>query len=499
MIREQARRAFMRKMALGSLGLMWSDTILADPLQRLIYDFSVLSPVRVRGRVTDGEKGIAGVSVSDGLNVVQSGRDGQYELLSSSERPLVWISVPGGYDFPVRTNSIAQFYKPLAGNKKEVKASWIIKPMVQNDNSHGFIVMADPQPQDMDDMKRFQEETIPDVIKILSTYSKPFFNLSCGDIMWDNLELYDDFERAINRVGFPGFQVVGNHDLDVSADDEGSVVTFMNRFGPNYYSFNRGEIHYVVLDDVYWFGSGYRGYIDDIQLKWLENDLTHIEKGRRVVVFTHIPVYNLQFVRNGDAKPGERVVVSNRDRLYRILETYKVHIITGHTHVNDYFEHGGASHHNYGTACGAWWTGDICSDGTPNGYVLYEAKGSALSWKYKSTGKPLTHQMRIYEKGTDPSAPGEIVVNIWGATDKWIINIYEDGIRKERMERRTGLDPLSVKLHKGQDLPAKRSWVEPTMTAHLYYAHVSDQEHEITVEAISESGEIYVEKLIKSP
>lgn len=91
------------------------------------------------------------------------------------------------------------------------------------------------------------------------------------------------------------------------------------------------QVHYIVLDDVFWFGGGYIGYLDADQLLWLERDLQTLEPGRTVVVFTHIPMLSTQFCRRGDANPDLGTSVSNRDMLYRLLEPFKAHVMSGHT------------------------------------------------------------------------------------------------------------------------------------------------------------------------
>ncbi len=494
MLKGNNRRNFLRNIALGSLGVMWADNLIADPFRLLLNDYSPLVPVKIMGKVASSGKGIGGVLISDGLNVTQTGVNGEYELISSSERPFVWITIPSGHQIPVRSNNVSSFYRSLVAGKTEFNFTWNLDKMEEDDSHHGFLLVSDPQTENADDMLRYQSETIPDIIESVNHNNVPLFNLSCGDIMWDNLELYKDFEKGLNKVGLPGFQVVGNHDLDKASNDVASVETFMSLFGPNYYSFNRGEVHYVVLDDVYWHGTGYLGYLDEIQLKWLENDLAFIEKGRRVIVFTHIPVYNLAHVRNGSPVPRNRVVVANRDRLYRILEKHDVHIITGHTHVNDHFSDGGATHHNCGTACGAWWTADICSDGTPNGYVVYDIKGTEIRRKYKSTRKATDHQMRLYEKGVGDER--KVIANVWDADSNWKINIYEDGIQAGRMRQFTGLDPKAELLFSGGDKPSKRSWVEPSMTSHLFSFRIATKTSKVIIEAIDSSGNIYKEGLI---
>lgn len=51
--------------------------------------------------------------------------------------------------------------------------------------------------------------------------------------------------------------------------------------------------------------------------------------------------------------------------------------------------------------CGSWWSGTICPDGTPNGYAAYEIRGEEVTWRYKSTGFDLSHQLRVYPRGLE--------------------------------------------------------------------------------------------------
>ena len=54
--------------------------------------------------------------------------------------------------------------------------------------------------------------------------------------------------------------------------------------------------------------------------------------------------------------------------------------------------------HVHGGACGAWWSSNLNVDGAPNGYSIYEIKGNVVdNWVAKSTGRPETYQMRVYD------------------------------------------------------------------------------------------------------
>jgi hypothetical protein len=68
-----------------------------------------------------------------------------------------------------------------------------------------------------------------------------------------------------------------------------------------------------------------------------------------------------------------------------------------------------------------------------------------------------------------------------------------DGIQKGIMRPETGLDPLSVELHSGPDKPERRTWVDPQLTDHLYFAKVSPQARQVTIEVTDRFGKVYAE------
>jgi hypothetical protein len=485
-----SRRRFLKHAALAGAGLALPLQILADP-----YTPHVRSPtgrpVRIRGRVTAGRMNLRGVAVSDGVSVVATGADGRYELATTDLQPFVQISLPDGYRIPTNQPGTARFYQPISPNTRgEAEVSFSLEA-TEPASAYRFVVLADTQTQTPYEMGLLHDQTVPDVAATATQLGNVAFGVACGDIMFDDLSLYPEYERAVSRMGVPFFQVVGNHDLDFSGGSDGaSTETFSRHFGPRYYSFERGEVHYVVLDDVFYHAQGYIGYLDDLQLHWLAEDLGRVEAGRTVIVFTHIPGMSTAQLRDGAAAPSITVSITNRERLYRLLEPYNAHLITGHTHENEHVFEGGIHEHVLGTACGAWWSGPICYDGTPSGYGVFDIDGSSVSWRYKSTGHPFEHQLRVYPRGANPTAPDEIVANVWDADPEWEVLWYEDGERKGPMARRLGLDPLSVELHTGPEMPSHRPWVDPRMR-YLFYAPVSDSARSIRVEAKDGAGRMY--------
>ncbi len=451
-------------------------------------------PVRVRGRVAEGARGIGGVAVSDGLDVAVTGADGEFELISHSGRRFVFVSWPAGYELPRNVPGTARIHAPLeAGPNGEASLLFQLAPSRQSDENHYCFLLADPQTEDRYEVERFLNETVPDVRELSRRLSDgPPLGIGCGDLMFDDLTLFPEYEKAVHRMEMPFFQVVGNHDLDLGASThEESTRTFQGHFGPDYYSFNRGAVHYVVLNDVFYFSGGYIGYLGKEQLDWLEADLRLVEPGRPVVVALHIPLASSSVTRSQE--PGRRLttMVQNRQRLHRLLEPYPAHVLAGHTHECEHVFEGNLVEHIHGAVCGAWWTGPICYDGTPNGYGVYEVRGEEIRWKYKATGRPLEEQMSVYARGADPSAPQEVVANVWNWDPGWAVVWYEDGERRGAMSRRRGSDPLSTELHAGAELPQRRPWVDPVQVDHLFYAPVSAQTREVRVEATDRFGQTY--------
>jgi predicted phosphodiesterase len=491
------RRGFLRNSLLGVAALSLPAPLRGDPYAPLIRN-SVLpgAPVRVRGIVRGDSGPLEGVRVTDGLNVVDTAADGSYELITMSDRDFVSISIPSGFEVPTNETGTARFYRriqfdgPVGG---EMDATFDLVRSGVSDENHTVLLLADIQAQTQWEMDRFHAESVPDVIATLrAAGDQQVFGVACGDIMYDRLELYSEYERGVKRIGAPFFQVVGNHDLDQSGlSDEASTQTFSRHFGPRYYSVDRGQVHYVVLDDVFWYGQGYMGYLDADQLAWLQADLSRLEDGVPVIVFTHIPVVSTTAERNGGTKPPLGNAIANRDALYRLLERFDAHVLTGHTHESEHRWSQGVHEHVSGTVCGAWWTGDICYDGTPNGYSVYEVRGEEVTWRYKATGRDEQHQLRTYARGADPTAPDEFVANVWDWDPEWNVVWYEGADRRGVMAGRIGRDPRSVREHLGPDLPTHRTWVDPVATRHLFYAPAPDSHAEIRVEATDRFGRTY--------
>ncbi|MCD0488161.1 calcineurin-like phosphoesterase family protein [Pedobacter sp. MC2016-14] len=434
----------------------------------------------IKGKVTASGKGIKDVVISDGYSVALTDTNGNYSIAPHQKAESLFMSTPAGYEFKTDYNVVRQYEVLGSKNQYDFK----LKALNKKDDKHNFIIWADPQVKNKKDVKQMMDTSVPDTLDVIKSLGKDALvhGICVGDIVWDNHALYPDYNEAVAEMGIPFFQALGNHDMDYRmGGDETSDKTFKLNYGPTYYSFNRGKAHYVVLDNVRYLGTerNYDGYISEEQLAWLAKDLQYIAKDQLLIINLHIPVYNQ---------------VKNNKDFYAVLEGFKnVHIMSGHTHYNANNITNGIFEHNHGTVCGAWWTGPICEDGTPRGYAVYEVNGNKLKWYYKSTGFPKEHQIKLYaDRLTNQT---RVIANVWNWDPEWKVEYFLDGKPMGKMENQVGLDPLSVTLYQGPELPAGRHFPEPRQTDHLFIAHFDAAVKTIKVTATDRFGEKYTTEI----
>ncbi|HET6994215.1 MAG TPA: calcineurin-like phosphoesterase family protein [Chitinophagaceae bacterium] len=433
---------------------------------------------KLKGRVLSGGKGIKGVVVSDGYNVVVTDKDGKYSFQLHPDANAVFVSTPGGYAF-ANEKGISRHYYLRQDIHSKKSIDFELVRLDKDDTNHQFIIWADPQVKNASDVQKMMNESVPDVQKFVTAAGAGtlLHGITVGDIVWDEHKLYPEYNKAVENMGIPFFQCLGNHDMDyTNGSDESSDDTFTQTYGPTYYSFNRGQVHYVVLDDVRYLGKDreYDGYISQNQLDWLKKDLEFVPKQNLIILCLHIPVHS---------------GVKNNSELYPILEDRNVHIMSGHTHYLRNVIKGNVYEHNHGTVCGAWWTGPICEDGTPNGYGIYSVKGTQLEWHYQSTGKLPEHQLQIFIK--DQGDNKNAVVNIWNYDAEWKAEYWIDDAHKGTLLQAPGLDPLAEATLLGPDLPKPRGFAEPEKTDHLFKALIPADAKEIRVVATDRFGKKY--------
>ncbi|MDE0304016.1 MAG: calcineurin-like phosphoesterase family protein [Albidovulum sp.] len=378
-------------------------------------------------RFDSNETGLPGVMVSNGREVVTTDESGKYQLPAYGDMNL-FITKPAGYTTPVSEEMVPQFYYiHKAEGSPDLRFGGIPPtgplpqqinfPLIADDVGSSFscLVFGDAQTYTNTEIGYVRETAG----RLLADHENP--NTEClifaGDVMGDDLSLYPRFKRVIAVGGIPQYFVGGNHDLDFDADsDQHSFDTFRREWGPEYYSFDIGNVHFVGLDNVRYPCNGidphpfcsadkkhtYNGVISQRQLDWLEKDLGYVPEDKLIVLTAHIPF--VTFTDNTAAKHQ----TDNLHELYHIVEGRRVLGLAGHTHTTEQilpgenFE-GWAEHTGTGPAqfhqiitgglSGSWWAGDLNDQGvprstqrlgSPRGYYQIDFDGNAYTDTYKT-------------------------------------------------------------------------------------------------------------------
>ena len=450
----------------------------------------------IKGTVKDTEgKGVAGVVVSDGLNTVQTDAKGRFKMSADEDSRFVFISTPSGY-ISSTLGGKTLFYKEI---KKDVKKyEFVVEKNSKDDTNHNVIVIADPQISERSELADLAKQA-DDMAEFVKGMDGDYtFGICLGDIVgWDHT-IYPEYNRIMAKPGFDYRYVIGNHDMtNWGRSYETSMKNYEDMYGPAWYSFNVGDVHYIVMNDNFYVGRDYFyiGYLDERQLRWLERDLSYVPLGSRVVVSMHIQTTNDKSDRDAFQYGIIGDNLCNKPALYSMLEPYKAVILSGHSHTAD-FEQISENIFEINVAgfCGAWWCGEVCIDGAPAGYKIFDMDGNDMKWIYKGCGHPLDYQMKVYT-GLE-EYPGQIVANIWDFDPLWKVEYFEDGVKVCDMERFKAQDPLAKELYKDPS-SLKRTWVYAAPTENMFKAPVSDGAKSLEVRVTDRFGRVYTKTISK--
>ena len=265
-------------------------------------------------QLDEGEAGISGVQVSNGREVVLTDDEGRYELPAYGDMNL-FITKPADHAVPMDEDLVPQFYyvhkeegsPPLRFGGIEPTGALpaqINFPLIEDPVGSEFecLIFGDAQPYSNREIG-YVRDTVG--LLLAGRDNSPTECLIFeGDVMGDDLSLYPRFKKIVATGGVPQYFVPGNHDLDFDAEtDQHSFDTFRREWGPEYYSFDIGDVHFVVLDNVRYPCNGvdthdfcdpagnpnYNGVIHDRQLEWLANDLANVPADKLIVLNAHIP------------------------------------------------------------------------------------------------------------------------------------------------------------------------------------------------------------------
>ena len=446
----------------------------------------------ITGQVKCQGRGVANVVVTNGFDCVSTDVAGKYTIPYHRDARVVYVTTPAGY-LPQRDGSLPLFYQRITKGTSVYDFSLVKNS--KNDDKHLFLVQADVQLGKDEDVTAYSEY-LRDVKEFVDKCSKyDLFMLDCGDIVGNALSLFSSYKKASDVLDVPMYRVIGNHDMEYGVRSyEHSYKSYEENFGPIYYSFNRGKAHYIVLDNCYYINRHYRyiGYIDERTLQWIEKDLAFVPKDHLVFVSMHIPSSSTKELEFNALLPDE---TSNASSLYDLLKGYEAHLLTGHTHNNgNVVFNDSLMEHNTAAVCGTFWKADICTDGTPAGYGVYEVDGNKLTWRYKSAGYPIEHQFRAYPVGVSEDYPEYILANVWNWDENWKVEWYENGKCMGEMEHFTGFDP-EAKAICSDKKRVEYDWISPIKTEHMFRALPKNGSASVEVCVTDRFGNVYKVKL----
>lgn len=267
------------------------------------------------------EPPLRGVVVSNQDAVVVTDSAGSFEI-PPGPNGIVFVSEPDGY------RAIGSFWRAVGDSVRTVTFGMRSAPAPR---TFAFVHASDTHlaPASLPRTRRFR--AIVDSVR-------PDFVLVAGDLVKDALRVsereargyYELAAREFAAFAAPMYLVPGNHEnfgieTALSHVDPANPLfgraMYHHYFGPDYYSFTRGGVHFIGLNSVDISGTSYYGHVDSVQLAWLARDLEHVPPRMPVVTFNHIPLVSAYTGLEGitDAPPAPTLITVNGKTVFRHL------------------------------------------------------------------------------------------------------------------------------------------------------------------------------------
>lgn len=298
--------------------------------------------IQVRGRVIVSGRGLSGVSISNGEQIVQTDGDGLYELtVEPDTHRFVFITVPDGFqardgyyrstlDWSESRDGVdfSLSRSPERSRRSFTLAQITDTHIVTEGDTHtSGPVLAQA-------LRQIEREAAPDLI------------IASGDLTdWGTIDELTAFRDAVRTISTPVYPLFGGHDgnqermggisvdefLELKATPNNPKLSEIGRkfaglpatlhfeafLGPTYYSLDWGGRHFAFFpnEDAYYPPA-------DLERKaqWLQADLALQPPDREIVVVVHTP------------PPGS---------FLRELSRYNVRLVLhGHWHSSKVFSYG---------------------------------------------------------------------------------------------------------------------------------------------------------------
>ncbi|SDL21603.1 outer membrane protein assembly factor BamB family protein [Siphonobacter aquaeclarae] len=217
------------------------------------------------GKVLADGRPLKGVAVTDGRSVVLTSQDGGYSLTSEKTPRFLTVTVPDGF----AADSFFRAVRPGVTNY-----SFGLKAIPRKKNI-SFLHIADTETAEYGDWI--------DNLKAYNRDNRPDFLMHTGDICYEPGLRFHAKNVTTATMGLPVYYGIGNHDL--LKGSYGGEWLYEELFGPVMYSFEKGNVHFVVAPML--SGDHRPSYTPEDVVRWIKADLAVIPKGKPVIIFSH--------------------------------------------------------------------------------------------------------------------------------------------------------------------------------------------------------------------
>lgn len=214
---------------------------------------------------------------------------------------------------------------------------------------------------------------------------KPDFIINGGDAIMDAMAAtkedtarqWNVWKKIVNEENhLPIYHAIGNHDAwgwqlkdeSVKNDPLYNKAWVIKEQGMpgRFYSFEKKNWKFIVLDTPHENNGGYIAKIDDEQFTWLETELKNTSSDQHVCMVSHIPIISFcaalfydQNEPNGDWKISRALLLTDARKMVNLFSNYKNVrcCLSGHIHLQDEVDYKDVQYFCNGAVSGNWWNG----------------------------------------------------------------------------------------------------------------------------------------------
>ena len=542
--------------SLRSLGTAFVDV-------RDTFEVEPRSGYTMYGRVIDNAGSpLEGVSVSDGVKTTKTDANGCYYLSSARKYGYVMISQPRGYKSPLN-RSTPQFFRRVGSDKNVPEMNnFVLEPFDAGTHKAIFFTDCHLANRSSNDVQQFRTGFKAELQRAESeakSSGTPLVALCLGDSSWDEywyslLYQPQSFKEELSGFDIPVYVIPGNHDNDpYVSSDLLSEAPFRRAFGPCYFSFDFGDIHYVCMDNtVFTNKGGADGTVGDLsysskftsdELRWLRADLQNAPSDCRIVLGVHCHFSTRTYLPDSSHSGpwfNYNMPQSDLTALLNYAGKRPLEIVSGHTHqrYTNYFSDT-RREQNIAAVCASWWwvgkytngRSNLCQDGVPAGYMVYDVVPGSFTSQFKPVGKDPSYQFRAYDlnnclidratycpkvkdnytlvteeyyKGyvhgyDEPRSDNKVLVNVFNWNTHYKVSITEIGVGKLDVRRVEAYDPLHIIHFNCYRMNASSTSMTfvTNATAHMFEATCSNATNPVLIEVTDEYGNTYSETMTR--